>query len=253
MGCHPAQILEKIVTSHNAVVVEKRGKRIDFSVAGATFATWHPDHYLTGYSWDALTKGCLLFPHRSPSSILLLGLAGGTVARQLRRLVPDVKLSAVEIDPDVVELGYTYMELGDLEINISIGDAYRFLHHSTDVYDVIADDVYVTGLDDVERPPLAWSKWLDIVENRLTPNGIAVANFVTGDHHDAIYENAKRHFTARFSQTRVIAPPRGYNQILVGGRRLNTPKMLTTMRARLGRKHDRDLWDRTQVSRLDSS
>ena len=241
------------MTSHNAVVVEERGKRIDFSVAGATFATWHPDHYLTGYSWDALTKGCLLFPDRSPGSILLLGLAGGTVARQLRHLLPDVRLSAVEIDPDVVELGEKYMELGDIEIDVSIGDAYRFLHHSTDLYDVIADDVYVAGLDDVERPQLAWSTWLDLVENRLTPNGIAVANFVTGDHHDPIYNDAKRHFASRFLHTQVVAPPRGYNQILVGGRKFIKPSTLSDMRTRFGRKRDRDLWDRIKVSRVGAS
>ena len=240
-------VLERVTTGYNQVVVQRVGRRIDLSVAGATFATWHPEHLLTGYSWDAITAGCFLHPGASPSSVLLLGLAGGTVARQLRYLLPGVDLDAVEIDPELVELGRRYMDLDRFAVRVHIGDAYRYLSRTSQRFDVIADDIYLTGLDDVERPRAPTDRMLETMKRSLKPGGVLLANFVTGDHHDRLYRDAVDCFRRAFTQVRIVAPPRGYNRILVGGQVLGTPRSVTQVTACFRRKRDRELWSRLAV------
>ena len=115
--------LESITTPFNSVAARKIGERVDLEVEGATFATWHPKLVMTGYSWDALAVAALLRGDGPPTSILTLGLGGGTVTRQLRMLLPDVRLVGVEIDGAIKEghaigcadfagLGYDQVALG---------------------------------------------------------------------------------------------------------------------------------------------
>ena len=234
-------ILERFSSPHNDVVVRRRRRRIDFDVEGATFATWHPQHRLTGYSWDAITAGCLLHPGH-PDTILLLGLAGGTVVRQLRALSTEARVTAVEIDPALVELGRRYMELDAMEMEVVIDDAYAYLARTRRRFDVIADDIYRTGPEDVERPDRPIADVIDRLKNRLAPGGIALANFVTGDRHQALYERARRAFRERFSAVTVVWPPRGYNAILVGGDALRAPAWVRANGERFTDPEDRRLW-----------
>ena len=182
MSTAKPEILETLSSPYNDVVVRRRKKRIDFDVAGATFATWHPKKMLTGYSWDAITTACMMMAEE-PRSILLLGLAGGTVVRQLRALLPDTCISAVEIDEAVVDLGRRHMELDQLQCNVISDDAYEYLRTTDRSFDIVGDDVYRSGVDDVERP---YQKIHDLVarmSRRIHRNGLVIANFVPGDDH----------------------------------------------------------------------
>ncbi len=55
---------------------------------------------------------------------LILGLGGGTVAKIIQERWPGVKITGVDIDPVMVELGKKYLGLGDVQIKIQ--DAYDF-------------------------------------------------------------------------------------------------------------------------------
>src|SRR3989344_1007167 len=59
------------------------------------------------------------------SNCVILGLGGGTAAKLIRKYWPGAKITGVEIDPIMVELGKKYLDLSD-EIEIEIGDARKF-------------------------------------------------------------------------------------------------------------------------------
>jgi len=71
-------------------------------------------------------------------NVLILGLGGGTVAKLIRKYWPGAKITGVDIDPIIVELGRKYLNLdGDIEIKIQ--DAAKFVPGR---YDLVIVDLY---------------------------------------------------------------------------------------------------------------
>ncbi len=133
--------LETVQTPYNSMEVVRVGERVDLDVEGATYATWHPAHLMTGYSWDALSVGCLLRPAGLPSSVLILGLGGGTVARQLGAFAPGCRIVGVEIDAGVVDVARRHLHLVD-DVEVHVADAYEWLRSSTEQFDAVIDDLF---------------------------------------------------------------------------------------------------------------
>jgi predicted membrane-bound spermidine synthase len=244
--------IERATTAFNAVVVRSTGDRVDLEVEGATFATWHPRHLLTGYSWDALSAGCLLRAAGPPASVLVLGLGGGTVVRQLRRLLgPAVRIVGVEIDPGVVDLATKHLHLGALDVEAVVADAYAYLASTTDRFDAVVDDLYLTGPDDVMRSRAPAGDTLELIRARLAPAGVLVANLITDEGgHRHVQRTTRKAFSEAFAAVRIVKPPRGLNEILVGGDVVSAKAALAPYRARFDDDHDKKRWDELTVRAL---
>ena len=93
------------------------------------------------------------------SNCVILGLGGGTVARLVRKFWPGVKITGVEIDPVMVELGKKYL---GLEVDkLIIGDARKFKLAKHDL--VVVD----SSLGD---------KYVDLLSNDLKKNKLVIFN-----------------------------------------------------------------------------
>lgn len=57
---------------------------------------------------------------------LILGLGGGSAAKLVRKFWPEAKITGVELDPKMVELGKKYLGLGEMEADVVIVDAFEF-------------------------------------------------------------------------------------------------------------------------------
>lgn len=234
-----AKELELIATAFNTVNARKVGERVDLDVEGATFATWHPRLVMTGYSWDALAVGGLLRAEGPPRSVLVLGLGGGTVTRQLRTLLPEARLVGVEIDAGIIDLARRFMDLDAQKLEVHIEDAYAFLDRTRERFDVILDDLFLTGPSDVVRSRTPAGETLRLLRGRLAQGGVLVANLINDlGEHRAIRRESRRAFLDAFPSVRVVVPPRGLNEILVGGERTLPRSALDTYHARLAEPHD---------------
>ena len=246
------QVLEAVATDYNTIAVVATGVRINMDVEGATFATWHPRFLMTGYSWDALSAACLLRADGPPATVLLLGLAGGTVARQLRALAPEAAITGVDIDAGVVDLARRYMGLDELGIDVVLADADRFLAETEMRFDAIVEDLFLSGPGDVARPQIPVGERLALITARLAPGGIVVTNLITepGGPHFALRRQVRRVFPEVFSSVRVVQPPRGFNEILVGGERSRPGTALRGHADRLAEPYDRWLFEGIRVRLL---
>ena len=246
------QILEAVATEHNTVAVVSAGKRINMDVEGATFATWHPWLRMTGYSWDALSAACLLRHEGPPRTVLLLGLAGGTVARQLRCLVPEAAITGVDIDGAVVDLARRHMGLDELGIEVVIADADRFLTATDRRFDAILDDLFLSGPLDVARQLLPVGERLARLQERLTPGGVIAANLITDGVglHQTVRRRVRRAFAEAFPCVRVVRPLCGLNEIVTGAAEVRTGRALLPFAERLAESHDRFLFKGIRVHRL---
>jgi spermidine synthase len=110
----------------------------------------------------------------SPRSLAILGLAGGTTARQYRLAYGDsVDITGVEIDPAILDIGHRYFHLGDAHAHEVVSDARYWLDTQAGHYDVIVLDAY--------RQPyipfhLTTEEFFAQVRDHLNPGGVAAVN-----------------------------------------------------------------------------
>ncbi|WFB34809.1 fused MFS/spermidine synthase [Kiritimatiellota bacterium B12222] len=237
--------LESVITDYNDVDVwESRNGQIDLNVIGATHATWHPWQLMTGHAWDAITAAVLLHPGPI-NRLLMLGLGGGTVLRQLRNFLPDTHFTAVEIDGEMIRLAQKYMELDQTDVTVIHDDAFAYLEQETHCFDVIIDDLYRCGTHDVERPALVDAPLVQSHCERLTDEGSLVMNFVMGRGHQNMHRSARKAFTKHFPSVRAIRPPHSHNEVIVGTRSalpLKGPRALRKITPMLTDLEDQKFW-----------
>jgi predicted membrane-bound spermidine synthase len=108
----------------------------------AVHSIWHEDSVLTGGVWDTF----LLVPpllERPVERMLVIGNAGGTIARAFGELYPEVEIDGVEIDPEVSEAARRYMGLEDNpRLDVITADGRPYLELTDETYDVIVVDAY---------------------------------------------------------------------------------------------------------------
>lgn len=231
------RVIAEKVSAFSKIEVAERDGWIDLDVEGATFASYHPEQRFTGYSWDALTAACLL-KARTPQSVLLLGLGGGTVVRQLRFLLPHVEIVAVELDALLIELARDHMGITDADTAIVHDDAFKYVRKTRRRFDVIIDDLFLCGDDDVYRPEAVAGEWLDVLKRRLTDGGVVVANLITDRGHQDVGDATKAAYRDAFPHTARVVPPLGLNETVVGCSARFVPQ--TQWRVRLAKSTGQD-------------
>jgi len=121
-----------------------------------------------------------------PSSVLILGLGAGTVAKILVEKWPGIKITGVEIDPEVIKIGKKHFALDKTpNLKIMVGDGIKAVSHQLSVishqkYDLILVDMY----HGQEFPKEAESEeFLDGLKKILGKNGLIIFNRLNFGKH----------------------------------------------------------------------
>jgi spermidine synthase len=237
---------ETVHTRHQSLEIWKSAHATEFRVAGAIHAWFHRRRFLTGLAWDMLAAAPLLAA-KPPQSVLMLGLAGGTAFRTLRHLLPDCRLTAIDIDEEIIALARNHMDLDSLDIEIITGDAYPWLAKNRRTFDAVIDDIYLAGKTDVFRPQ-AWNpQVLGHLRRAVAPGGVLAVNLVTGHGHRAMQSLTRRILRENFPVVRSIKSPEAMNEVLVAGKSVATRVQLLPYQGCFDDWHDHDYWTRLSV------
>jgi len=130
------------------------------------------DRVCTGAQADDFAVAGLL---AATDRVCLIGLAFGAAIRTLSSLLPDVHVTAVDIDPVsgsiCVDLYRRYFP--KLDFDFVCRDALDYLRDAAEKFDVICVDIYLpTGYPEVMSDPEFWSA----LRERLAPNGLVLVN-----------------------------------------------------------------------------
>ena len=175
-GDAEGRVLFEAETTHQyARVIERDdGTRVlELNEGQAVHSLYEPGSYLTGDYWDGHLVLHAAASRRPPRRIAILGNAGGTVARSFGHFFPATTVDAVEIDPELTELGRRYLDLRNPRMRTFAEDARPWLERSKGGYDLIMVDAY--------RQPyipfyLATREFFELARERLVPGGLAIVN-----------------------------------------------------------------------------
>lgn len=237
-------------TRFQRIAVWKSALATEFRVAGAIHASYHQKRFLTGLAWDPLAAAALLFPAGKPATILMLGVAGGTALRTLHHLLPEASLTGIDLDTELIALAEKEMRLGETGAEIVIADAYVWMKKNKRRFDVILDDLYLAGDEDVFRADTCDGDWLGLLKRSLAPGGILALNLVTGPGHRAKQSATRKNIAARFPRVRSLSTEESLNEILVAGDDVAPGSRLDAHTASFADWRDRMFWRRIKARKL---
>ena len=128
--------------------------------------------YTHGYWDDALLAPYFGSGH-APGRVALVGLAGGTVARQFTAIDGPMPIDGVEIDPKIVDVGRRYFDMTEPNLTVTVADGRYWMATQAGQYDVILVDAY--------RQPyipfyLTTREFFESAKAHLKPDGVLAIN-----------------------------------------------------------------------------
>lgn len=144
----------------------------------AIHSIYDPTTMITGGPWDYMLAASAFRPAQAaettPKDVAILGLAGGTAARQyVATYGNSVEVTGVEIDPDIIDVAHRYFHLDEPNVHPVVADARYWIDTTSSKYDVIVLDAY--------RQPyipfhLTTKEFFTSVRDHLRPGGATVVN-----------------------------------------------------------------------------
>jgi predicted membrane-bound spermidine synthase len=142
-------------------------------------SVWPAEGILTGSAWDALALApAMAVRSEAELRVLIVGLAAGTVARQIHEAyAPSIAIHGIELDSAVVDVGRRFFGLDTVpNLTIETRDARVAVAALRGRFDVIVIDVF-HGL--YVPPHLVTREFFAACAERLAPAGVLAMNVAT--------------------------------------------------------------------------
>mgnify|MGYP003576139285 CR=1 FL=1 len=131
-----------------------------------------PDSLIAPYTRKMMA---FLLMNPNPRHIVMLGLGGGSLAKFCYRNLPKTRITAVEIDADVIAMRDEFLiPRDDARFRVVHDDGARFLEHMDGAADVLLVDAFD---EDGVALSLGEPRFCRAVAQRLGERGVLVMNF----------------------------------------------------------------------------
>ena len=162
-------------SAYNYIQVVKSGTETQLLLdeGSAVHSIYDPTSLYTHGYWDDVLLAPYFGSGRVPGRVALVGLAGGTVARQFTAVDGPIPIDGVELDPKIVEVGRRYFHMTEPNLQVSVADGRYWMATQAGRYDVILVDAY--------RQPyipfyLTTREFFESARAHLQPDGVLAIN-----------------------------------------------------------------------------
>ncbi len=209
------QIYETESAYNYIQVLEFNGTRyLRLNEGQGIHSIYNPSQLNYGGPWQQFLVGPFFFPDRHPTDIhriAIIGLAGGTIARQAAEVFPNVIIDGFEIDPEIVSVGRKYFDMNLSNLNVIVQDGRWGLAHSPAKYDLICLDAF--------RPPyipwhLTTQEFFQITADHLNPQGVLVINVGRAPGDRRLIEGLTTTIGTIFASIYVMDIPGSFNSMI---------------------------------------
>ena len=162
-------------SAYNYIQVIRTGTETQLLLdeGSAVHSIYDPTSLYTHGYWDDALLAPYFGSGQAPGRVALVGLAGGTVARQFTAIDGPMPIDGVEIDPKIVEVGRRYFEMTEPNLHVIVADGRYWMATEAGQYDVILVDAY--------RQPyipfyLTTREFFESAKAHLKPDGVLAIN-----------------------------------------------------------------------------
>ncbi len=167
---------------HQGSIYEVRaaGRSRRLYTNGVFHTQYNPARIVTGGIWDLLMIPAFFKPVEEIKRVLVLGVGGGSVIRQLNRFVEPETIIGIELNPVHIYVARKYFGVNKTEAELIEGDAEIWLNnYNGPAFDLIIDDLFSEENGEPVRAVAANHRWLSVINRNLNKNGILIMNFIS--------------------------------------------------------------------------
>lgn len=142
---------------------------------------------VAGNLWDLLFLPTLMHPHPNAiERVLVLGVGGGAVIKQLQHFLSPSQILGVDLDPVHLQIARRFFQVTQSNVELIQAEAKAWLAQYTgEPFDVIVEDLFMGragphGQVEPVRAIPANAAWLDCLAANLKEEGVLVMNFESG-------------------------------------------------------------------------
>lgn len=161
----------------NRYEVRSAGKTRRLYTNGVFHSQYNPANPVTGSVWDLLMLPAFFRP-RQVHRVLVLGVGGGAVIRQLNHFLAPERIIGVELNPVHMEIARDHFGVEADNVTLELADALVWLRQYKGAgFDLIIDDLFSDSGGEPQRAVVADNSWMRLLLKRLAPQGTLVINF----------------------------------------------------------------------------
>lgn len=160
--------------------VRTAGHSIRLYKDGVLHSQFNEESPVTGQVWDLLMLPAFFYPENSIQRILVLGVGGGTVIRQLDLFFQPKEIIGVDLDPIHLSIAKRFFGLNKKHITLQCDDAIHWLKsYKGPPFDMIIEDIFTEEDGEPIRAMPVNDAWARRILRNLGPQGLAVLNFTS--------------------------------------------------------------------------
>ncbi len=207
--------------------VRSAGNSVRLYTNGVFHSQYNPSSPVTGSVWDLLMLPAFLHDPASIKRVLVLGVGGGAVTRQLDHFLDAEKIVGVELDPVHLHVARKYFGNDRHNIELVEADAVDWVkHYRGPKFDMIIDDIFGEEAGEPLKAVEADASWFATLLRVLTAKGVLVSNFVSPIELRRCAYLSDERVRARFSSAFQLTTPLYENAVGVFCRREADSKQL---------------------------
>ncbi len=201
----------------------------DQSVVTLQFGKQYSNHVQSRVDMDNLHEHmleyskmtfCGLFYQPKPKKLLVLGLGGGVIPREMRRCLPELEIDVAEIDPDIPSVAEKFLGFKeDEKLKVYVDDGRMFIKKQLRRQPAVQYDIIILDAFNGDYIPfhLMTKEFLEEVKGVLAPDGVVVANvFFTNRLFDAelktfisVFGRSQAYFGVYSGNAMLVSPNSG--------------------------------------------
>ncbi len=176
----------------------------------------NPNTVLTGWYWDYFLAAPYFNPGFTPNKLHrvgIIGLAGGTIARQFTKVYGPVPIDGVEIDPTIVDVAHKYFAMNEPNLHVHVEDGRTYLATTHEQYDVVAIDAFQQPYIPFQ---LTTREFFTLIRSHLSSQGVVAINTGHTTHDFRLVQALVNTMSQVFPSVYVFDVPGTFNAEVMG-------------------------------------
>jgi spermidine synthase len=145
---------------------------------GVLHSQYNEARPVTGNVWDLLLLPAFLAAPGTVRRVLLLGVGGGAVIRQLQHFLQPERIVGVELNPVHLRVARRFFGVHGPGVELHRAEARQWLsRYAGPPFDLVIEDLFADQDGQPVRAIAADADWMALLDKVLAPAGMLVMNF----------------------------------------------------------------------------